>query len=168
MELGPLRTMKEEQNLNGKIAALNKFVSKVTEKCLPFFRTLRKSFEWTDECHKVFEDLKKYLSSPPLFNPVQARRRTLPLHSGFASSSQCDLSKRRGRIATARLFYKQGIPRSGRKIPQDGEVGLCTYNNCVEAQTIFPGPHHRSSDEPTFEKRNKQPRGGRKDGLMGN
>ena len=70
MELGPLRTVKEEQNLNGKIAALNKFVSKVTEKCLPFFRTLRKSFEWTDECHKVFEDLKKYLSSPPLFNPV--------------------------------------------------------------------------------------------------
>ena len=50
MELEPLRTMKEVQSLNGKIAALNRFVSKATEKCLPFFRTLRKSFEWTDEC----------------------------------------------------------------------------------------------------------------------
>ena len=69
MELGPLRTVKEEQNLNGKIAALNKFVSKVTEKCLPFFRTLRKSFEWTDECQKAFEDLRKYLSSLPLLSP---------------------------------------------------------------------------------------------------
>ena len=63
MELEPLRTAKEVQSLNGKIAALNRFVSKETERCLPFFRTLRKSFEWTDECQKAFEDLKKYLSS---------------------------------------------------------------------------------------------------------
>ena len=69
MELGPPRTVKEVQSLNGKIAALNRFVSKATDKCLPFFRTLRKSFEWTDECQKAFEDLKKYLSSPPLLSP---------------------------------------------------------------------------------------------------
>ena len=69
MELEPLRTMKEVQSLNGKIAALNRFVSKAMEKCLPFFCTLRKSFEWTDECQKAFEDLKKHLSSPPLLSP---------------------------------------------------------------------------------------------------
>ena len=50
MELGPPRTVKEVQSLNGKIAALNRFVSKATDKCLLFFRMLRKSFEWTDEC----------------------------------------------------------------------------------------------------------------------
>ena len=55
--------------MNGKIAALNRFVSKATNKCLPFFHTLRKSFEWTDECQKAFEELKKYLSSPPLLSP---------------------------------------------------------------------------------------------------
>ena len=55
--------------MNGKITTLNRFVSKATDKCLPFFRTLRKSFEWTDECQKAFEDLKKYLSSPPLLSP---------------------------------------------------------------------------------------------------
>ena len=54
--------------MNGKVAALNRFVSKATDKCLPFFRVLRKSFEWTDECHKAFEDLKKYLSSLPLLS----------------------------------------------------------------------------------------------------
>ena len=69
MELEPPKTIKEVQSLNGKIATLNKFVSKATDKCLPFFRTLRKSFEWTDECQKAFEELKKYLSSPPLLNP---------------------------------------------------------------------------------------------------
>ena len=45
MELKPLRTMKEVQSLNGKIAALSRFVSKAMDKCLPFFHTLRKLFE---------------------------------------------------------------------------------------------------------------------------
>ena len=69
MELEPPRIVKEVQSLNGKIAALSRFVSKAMDKCLPFFRTLRKSFEWMDECQKAFEDLKKYLSSPPLLSP---------------------------------------------------------------------------------------------------
>ena len=68
MELEPPRTVKAVLSLNGKVVALNRFVSKATDKCLPFFRVLRKSFEWTDECQKAFEDLKKYLSSPPLLS----------------------------------------------------------------------------------------------------
>ena len=50
LELEPSRTVKAVQSLNGKVAALNRFVSKATDKCLPFFRVLKKSFEWTDEC----------------------------------------------------------------------------------------------------------------------
>ena len=50
MVLKPPNTIKEVQSLNGKIATLNKFVSRATDKCLPFFRTLKKSFEWTTEC----------------------------------------------------------------------------------------------------------------------
>ena len=62
MEMAPPRNMKEVQSLNGKIAALNKFVSRATDKCLPFFRTLKKSFEWTTECQQAFEDLKPFLA----------------------------------------------------------------------------------------------------------
>ena len=69
MELEPPKTIKVVQSLNGEIATLNRFVSKEIDKCLPFFRTLRKSFEWTDECQKTFKELKKYLSSPPLLSP---------------------------------------------------------------------------------------------------
>ena len=35
------RTIKEVQKLTGRIAALNKFVSRATNKCLPFFKTLK-------------------------------------------------------------------------------------------------------------------------------
>ena len=68
MELEPLKMVKELQSLNGKIATLNRFVLKATDKYLPFFYTLRKSFEWMDKCQKAFEDLKRYLSSPPLLS----------------------------------------------------------------------------------------------------
>ena len=71
VEMAPPRTMKEVQSLNGKIAALNRFMSRATEKCLPFFRTLKRSFEWTVECQQAFEELKAYLSSPPLLSPSQ-------------------------------------------------------------------------------------------------
>ena len=55
--------------MNGKIAALNRFVSRATDKCLPFFRTLKKLFKWTDECQQAFKNLKVYLSSPSLLSP---------------------------------------------------------------------------------------------------
>ena len=38
------RTVKEVQRLTGKITALNKFISKATDKCLPFFKTLKQAF----------------------------------------------------------------------------------------------------------------------------
>ena len=43
--MAPPKNVKEVQNLNGKVAALNRFVLRATDKCLPFFRMLKKSFE---------------------------------------------------------------------------------------------------------------------------
>ena len=71
MEMTPPRSVKEVQSLNGKVAALNRFVSRATDKCLPFFHTLKKSFEWIAECQQAFEELKAYLSAPPLLSPSQ-------------------------------------------------------------------------------------------------
>ena len=63
------KTVKEVQKLIGRIAALNGFVSRVTNKCLPFFKTLKQAFAWTDECETAFQELKRYLSNPPLLSP---------------------------------------------------------------------------------------------------
>lgn len=49
------------------------FISRAKDKCLPFFCTLKMSFEWTAECQHAFEDLKTYLSSPPLLGPFELR-----------------------------------------------------------------------------------------------
>ncbi|KAK3030609.1 hypothetical protein RJ639_039969 [Escallonia herrerae] len=45
-------------------------MARFAERCLPFFKAIRKAknFVWTDDCQKSFEELKTYLSSPPLFS----------------------------------------------------------------------------------------------------
>ena len=50
LDMKPPQNVKEVQSLIGRVAALNMFVSKATNKCLPFFKVLKKAFEWTDDC----------------------------------------------------------------------------------------------------------------------
>ena len=50
VELASPKMVKEVQSLNGKIVALNRFVLRATNKCLPFFRILKRPFKWIDEC----------------------------------------------------------------------------------------------------------------------
>ena len=69
MEMAPPRNIKEVQSLNDKVVVLNRFMSRASDKCLPFFHMLKTSFEWMAECLQVFDDLKAYLSSPPLLSP---------------------------------------------------------------------------------------------------
>uniref|UniRef100_A0A2N9ERC7 RNA-directed DNA polymerase n=1 Tax=Fagus sylvatica TaxID=28930 RepID=A0A2N9ERC7_FAGSY len=69
LEMQPPKTTKEVQRLMGRVAALNRFMSRSTDKCLPFFKTLKKAFVWTDECQQAFEELKRYLTEPPLLSP---------------------------------------------------------------------------------------------------
>ena len=69
LNMEPPRNIKEVQSLTGQVAALNRFVSKATDKCLPFFKVLKKAFEWMDECQKAFQDLKTYLTTTLLLNP---------------------------------------------------------------------------------------------------
>ena len=39
------RTIKDVQRLAGRVASLNRFISRSIDKCLSFFKTLRKAFE---------------------------------------------------------------------------------------------------------------------------
>ena len=69
LDMKPPQNIKEVQSLTERVAALNRFVSKATDKCLPFFKVLKKAFEWTDECQKAFQHLKMYLIATPLLSP---------------------------------------------------------------------------------------------------
>ena len=61
---------KEVQSLTRRVAVLNRFISKATDKCLPFFDSLKgnKRFLWDDKYEHAFKALKEYLGKPPLLS----------------------------------------------------------------------------------------------------
>ncbi|CAL8990806.1 unnamed protein product, partial [Prunus brigantina] len=68
LEMKSPSTVKEIQSLTGRAAALNRFLSRSTDKCKPFFKALKKGQrdKWDEECEVAFQSLKAYLTSPPL------------------------------------------------------------------------------------------------------
>ena len=55
------------------IAALNRFISRSADRCRPFYllNNKWKGFEWSEDCTVAFQQLKEYLSRPPIMsNPA--------------------------------------------------------------------------------------------------
>jgi ribonuclease HI len=61
-------TIKDVQKLTGCMAALNRFISRLRERGLPFFKLLKcqDKFHWTEEAEQALQDLKQHLESPPV------------------------------------------------------------------------------------------------------
>ena len=55
-------------------AALNRFISRPADRCRLFFLLMNewKGFEWTEECAQAFQQLKDYLSHPPIMSSPEA------------------------------------------------------------------------------------------------
>jgi len=72
--LQPPQNPKEVQKLTGMIVALNRFISRSADRCRPFFLLLNKwkGFEWTEECALAFQQLKEYLTRPPIMSSLEA------------------------------------------------------------------------------------------------
>jgi hypothetical protein len=64
----PPTRIKDVQKLTGSLDALSRFISRLAERVLPFFKLLRKSgpFSWTEEAERAFQELKQHLMSLPI------------------------------------------------------------------------------------------------------
>jgi hypothetical protein len=74
-EMEEPKMKKDIQKLNGRVAALNRFISRSAEQSLPLFKALkgRGKIEWGPEQSKAFTELKAYIwdmaiLSPPLLS----------------------------------------------------------------------------------------------------
>ena len=61
------------------MAALNQFISRLGERGLPFFKLLKwqEKFIWTEEVDKALEQLKDFLSKPPILTAPQPNEELL-------------------------------------------------------------------------------------------
>jgi hypothetical protein len=66
-------SQKKVQRLTGCMTALSKFISKLGEKGMPFYKLLKKvdKFQWTTEAQEALEALKKFLTTPPILKPLR-------------------------------------------------------------------------------------------------
>jgi hypothetical protein len=64
----PPSRIKDVQKLTGSLAALSRFISRLAERALPFFKLLWKfgPFSWTEEVEQAFQELKQHLVSLPI------------------------------------------------------------------------------------------------------
>ena len=62
--------MREVQRLTGKIATLSRFISRMSDRYEPFFKSIKKNTSslWGLEQEKAFTNLKQYLKSPPILS----------------------------------------------------------------------------------------------------
>jgi len=63
-------SIKEVQQLTGRLAALSRFLSCAGDKAFTFFASIKKKekFEWTNACEEAFTKIKEFLSSPPVLH----------------------------------------------------------------------------------------------------
>ena len=156
LDMKPPQNVKEVQSLTGRVAALNKFVSKATDKCLPFFRVLKKAFEWMDDCQRVFQDLKAYLTTAPLLSPsVLGEELYLYLAvTPYAVSSA--LVREEGRVQKPVYYTSRALKRAEARYPQIEKLAFALIT--AETKTLLTSSCHQHHDKPPTEERNEQVR----------
>ncbi|GKC29670.1 hypothetical protein Tco_1036964 [Tanacetum coccineum] len=119
------KMVSEIQSFGKKLAALNKFLSKSTEKALPFMKTL-----------------KSYTSGKMVHVPRSLEK-----------ERKCSINGRKEEEIGSRIFCKSDTTRSRTKVPRVGKAHTCPRVCRKEALKIFPtAPNTR--EEIKFKGRN--------------
>jgi hypothetical protein len=71
--------IKDVQKLTGCMAALNRFILKLGERGLPFFKLLKhqEKFVWTPKADQALAQLKDFLSKPPVLTAPRKKEQLL-------------------------------------------------------------------------------------------
>ncbi|GJS14714.1 reverse transcriptase domain-containing protein [Tanacetum coccineum] len=114
LQLPSPRTIKEVQSLNGKLAGLNRFLSKSAEKSLPLFKTLKKcikksDFYWTPEAEQAFKQLKQHISELPMLVAPRPKEELIMYSSASHGAVGAVLMTKRDMIQTPVYFVIRAL-----------------------------------------------------------
>ncbi|GKB36692.1 reverse transcriptase domain-containing protein [Tanacetum coccineum] len=114
LQLPSPRTVKEVQSLNGKLAGLNRFLSKSAEKSLPLFKTLKKcvkksDFRWTPEAEQAFKQLKQHISELPMLVAPRPKEELIMYLSASQGAVGAVLMTERDSIQTPVYFVSRAL-----------------------------------------------------------
>ena len=71
MRMGLTQNIKGVQRVTGCLAALSRFISRLSQRGLPLYRLLKKAdhFEWTSEAQEALDMVKQLLTKAPILVP---------------------------------------------------------------------------------------------------
>ena len=122
-------------------AALNRFISKSSDKCRLFFQLLRKNsrFEWDTECDKALEELKKYMGSAPLLTTPEEGQ---PLFLYLVVSNHAVSSV----LVKEKYDEQQSIYYISKTLLDAiltlEKIGMGLGDDITQASPIFPSAYH--------------------------
>ncbi|XP_050214387.1 uncharacterized protein LOC126665596 [Mercurialis annua] len=141
LKMMPPRSIHEVQKLNGRITALGRFMSCSAKRCLPFFKTLKqiKNFTWTAECQQAFEELKSFLSSPPLLaRPDPGDVLYLYISCSDETIAGVLVSEKGGEQYP--IYYISKVLRDAElRYPKLEKLALCVYTATIKLRHYFEG-----------------------------
>jgi len=68
-KMQPPKNLREFRGLQGRLAYIQWFISNLSGRCQPFTKLMKKgiSFIWDNAYQQAFEEIKQYLTHPPVF-----------------------------------------------------------------------------------------------------
>ncbi|GKU96170.1 hypothetical protein SLEP1_g9437 [Rubroshorea leprosula] len=126
-----------------------KFISKPVDKCLPFFKILRstahkgearkpKKFEWTFECQVAFNELKTYLSSPPLLTKAEEGE-ILYLSLGIFDTTISSILVREVGKQQKPVYYGKVLQGAEQRYEHTPKFNFKATNNMAEYEALLLG-----------------------------
>ncbi|GJZ98363.1 reverse transcriptase domain-containing protein [Tanacetum coccineum] len=108
--------LKDVQKLNGKLASLNRFLSKSAEKSLPFFKTLKKctkkiDFQWTQEAEVAFKQMKKLIAELPMLTAPKEKEELIMYLAAAKETISAVLMTERGGKQLPVYFVSRALRR---------------------------------------------------------
>nr|GEX31136.1 reverse transcriptase domain-containing protein [Tanacetum cinerariifolium] len=114
LQLPSPQTIKKVQSLNGKLASLNRFLSKSAKKSLPLFQTLKKCIKKSDFCltteaEQAFQQLKQHFLALPLLAAPKPHEELIMYLSATHGAISAVLLTERGTTQTPVYFISRAL-----------------------------------------------------------
>ena len=90
----------------------------------PFFKTLKQAFTWTDECEAAFQELKRYLSSPPLLSPSKEGENLYLYLAVSASTVNAALIREEGKKQLPFYYVSQAFQGAESRYPRIEKIAF--------------------------------------------
>ncbi|CAA7028269.1 unnamed protein product [Microthlaspi erraticum] len=130
LDLPSPRNVQEVQQLTVRIAALTTFISRLTDKCLPFYELLRRNqmFEWDARSEESFKELKQYLSTPQVLSKhEQGKAHYLYISVSSSAVSRVLVKENQGEQKTNSRFQTK---------VRNGSDSTCLRSSCCTKFTL--------------------------------